>query len=222
MADRSKKPKKYNFQSKQEDQIEGGDADGKDDSEFDPKQLKIGIEHEMEHTDDKDKAKEIAKDHLIEDPEYYTHLKEMEKKSPTKKKKEDEDDSGEGEESDYEPKYYKGTGQDSSVHKNLRTKIHILEALSRHHGQSMQVSDSYKRLHRFAQIIVGRYRTAHTNECDKTCGLASEALGRLGVTGVEDAKSNITGINFKRLKTKDGRKLDTFGIEKGHSHKLEV
>lgn len=40
----------------------------------------MGIKVEMEHTSDPDIAKEIALDHLTEDPEYYTHLAEMEEK----------------------------------------------------------------------------------------------------------------------------------------------
>jgi hypothetical protein len=38
-------------------------------------QLRLGIKTEMEHTDNKSKAKEIAMDHLAEDPKYYTKLK---------------------------------------------------------------------------------------------------------------------------------------------------
>lgn len=37
-----------------------------------------GIKVEMEHTDDKLKASEIAMDHLTEDPKYYTKLKKVE------------------------------------------------------------------------------------------------------------------------------------------------
>lgn len=50
------------------------------DSKFDIKQLKMGIDVEMEHTDDQKIAKQIAKAHLSEFPDYYTHLKEMERK----------------------------------------------------------------------------------------------------------------------------------------------
>jgi hypothetical protein len=39
------------------------------------KELKMGIKIEMEHTDDEDKAKEIAMDHLWENPSYYSKLK---------------------------------------------------------------------------------------------------------------------------------------------------
>ena len=42
------------------------------------RQLKDGIEVEMEHTDSKEKAEEIAMDHLAEDPEYYDKLKKIE------------------------------------------------------------------------------------------------------------------------------------------------
>lgn len=49
------------------------------DSKFDPKELKIGIKVEMEHTDEPVIAKIIAKDHLIECPSYYSRLLKMEK-----------------------------------------------------------------------------------------------------------------------------------------------
>jgi len=41
-------------------------------------QLKMGLSVEMEHTDDPKKALEIAMDHMVESPDYYTKLKEME------------------------------------------------------------------------------------------------------------------------------------------------
>lgn len=56
---------------KVKDLIPGGLADGRPDSDFDPKQLAKGISIEVEHTKDKDLAKEIAKDHLTELPNYY-------------------------------------------------------------------------------------------------------------------------------------------------------
>jgi len=56
---------------KVKDQVPGGVGDGKPDSDFDPKQLAEGIRIEVEHTKDKDLAKEIAKDHLTELPNYY-------------------------------------------------------------------------------------------------------------------------------------------------------
>lgn len=39
---------------------------------FDPIELEIGTEVEFEHTDEKEIAKEIAKDHLKENPFYYS------------------------------------------------------------------------------------------------------------------------------------------------------
>jgi hypothetical protein len=44
------------------------------------KQLKKGMKVESEHTDDKEKQKEIASDHLAEFPNYYEELEGMEKK----------------------------------------------------------------------------------------------------------------------------------------------
>lgn len=41
------------------------------------KQIKIGIEVEKEHTDSDEEAEKIAKQHIYEDPEYYTKLKEV-------------------------------------------------------------------------------------------------------------------------------------------------
>jgi len=43
------------------------------------RQLEIGIDVEKEHTSDKNAAREIALDHLGEDPKYYTKLVKMEK-----------------------------------------------------------------------------------------------------------------------------------------------
>jgi len=45
--------------------------------DVDPKELKMGVEVEMEHTDDPSKAKIIALQHLAEDPKYYTKLKSL-------------------------------------------------------------------------------------------------------------------------------------------------
>lgn len=64
---------------KESEKIKGGIGDKRSDSDFDPEQLKNGIKVEMEHTKDPDIAKEIAKDHLSEDPNYYKKLKKIEK-----------------------------------------------------------------------------------------------------------------------------------------------
>lgn len=71
------------------DTLPGGKADTKKPGDFDPEEIKKGVEHELEHTDDRQMAKEIAMDHLAEDPKYYTHLDEMEEK--VKREKETND-----------------------------------------------------------------------------------------------------------------------------------
>ena len=48
---------------------------GVEDIDYDENELKMGIEVELEHTDDKDVATTIAKQHLAEDPAYYSKLK---------------------------------------------------------------------------------------------------------------------------------------------------
>jgi len=45
------------------------------------KELEMGVEVEMEHVDDKDLSRDIAIDHLVEFPDYYTRLKDMEKEA---------------------------------------------------------------------------------------------------------------------------------------------
>ena len=47
------------------------------------KELKKGIEIELEHTDSDEIAKEIAMDHLFEDPKYYTKIEKIETKEAT-------------------------------------------------------------------------------------------------------------------------------------------
>lgn len=54
------------------DELPGGIADGLSDELFDEDELMKGQEEEMEHTSDSEIAKEIAKDHLAEDDEYYS------------------------------------------------------------------------------------------------------------------------------------------------------
>jgi len=47
---------------------------------YNKRQLRMGTKIEMEHTKSKRFAQKIAKDHLREFPNYYTHLIKMEKK----------------------------------------------------------------------------------------------------------------------------------------------
>ena len=42
-------------------------------------QMMLGPKHEREHTNDPDIAWVIAKDHILENPNYYTMLEKMEK-----------------------------------------------------------------------------------------------------------------------------------------------
>jgi 8-oxo-dGTP pyrophosphatase MutT (NUDIX family) len=74
---------------KDPDNISGGVADGKtikdvmdkyNLSEDDVKKIcEEGTKHEMEHTDDENIAREIARDHIWEDKDYYKKLKKIEK-----------------------------------------------------------------------------------------------------------------------------------------------
>jgi len=64
-------------------ELEGGLGDDASLSDFCPKQLAMGLEVEMEHTDDPKVALEIAMDHLTELPDYYTRLNDMEADAET-------------------------------------------------------------------------------------------------------------------------------------------
>jgi hypothetical protein len=56
------------------------------DSKFNQVQLRAGTKVEMEHTRYKSTAKQIAKAHLQESPEYYKELKKMEQRLEKKKR----------------------------------------------------------------------------------------------------------------------------------------
>ena len=60
------------------DLLQGGKADNVPDREFSPTSLSEGQEDEREHTDNDQIAKEIAKDHLQGDPQYYKKEKLIE------------------------------------------------------------------------------------------------------------------------------------------------
>ena len=53
----------------------------KNPKKVDPEELRIGIKVEMEHTDCPLIAERIAKDHLMEFPDYYTRLIKMEQEA---------------------------------------------------------------------------------------------------------------------------------------------
>jgi len=74
---------------RESERIHGGLADGKTLQDIADKhgvslshiktQMKKGIKVEMEHTDDEKVAREVAMDHLMEDPNYYDKLEKVEK-----------------------------------------------------------------------------------------------------------------------------------------------
>lgn len=69
-------PDRMEAPMEEREKLKGGAGDNRPDSAFDQKQLATGIEDETgEHTPDKQIGKEIAKDHLTNDPDYYIKLK---------------------------------------------------------------------------------------------------------------------------------------------------
>lgn len=67
--------------SQKKQHLKGGIGDSANPNDFDPKQVKMGMKVESEHTSDKEVAMEIVLDHLSEDPHYYTKLKKVEESS---------------------------------------------------------------------------------------------------------------------------------------------
>lgn len=66
---------------KAKDLLPGGEADNVSDAKFNKKKLRYAQKHEMEHTTSPGMAKELAKDHMLEDQDYYKKLEKIEKKS---------------------------------------------------------------------------------------------------------------------------------------------
>jgi hypothetical protein len=54
--------------------LRGGLGDKLNPEDVDPDELELGIKTELEHTSDRELAKDIALDHLSEHPDYYTRL----------------------------------------------------------------------------------------------------------------------------------------------------
>lgn len=109
------------FAKTAKENIPGGRAKGRSPSEFDAKELEMGIQVEAEHLEGggysksemEDQAREIAMDHLAEISDYYTRLKKMEgeagvkeAKSKYKNKKQVDKADGSGKTTVYE--YSKG------------------------------------------------------------------------------------------------------------------
>jgi len=67
------------------EKIPEGRSSGKKPSDFSEDAIQKGIKIELEHTSDRELAKEIAMDHLDEFPDYYEELDKMEKKLKNKK-----------------------------------------------------------------------------------------------------------------------------------------
>jgi hypothetical protein len=70
------------FLLREDQYLVGGKGDELDEEDVDEDELMMGIEVEREHTTNKKIAKEIALDHLAEDPQYYTKLKLIHKENP--------------------------------------------------------------------------------------------------------------------------------------------
>jgi hypothetical protein len=67
--------------------LPGGKGDDLEEKDVDPEEFEMGIQVESEHTTNKKIAREIALDHLAEDPKYYTKLKMLHKDNPRKASK---------------------------------------------------------------------------------------------------------------------------------------
>ena len=80
----------YLFKEDEDNVLIGGLGDELDEEDVDAKELEMGIQVEMEHTKDKNIAREIALDHLSETSDYYTKLKAIHKENPVTSKRTNE------------------------------------------------------------------------------------------------------------------------------------
>ena len=94
--------KSLNEGAKKENKLKGGKGDKLDADHVNYHEFTKGWKHELEHTDDIDKAKEIALDHLAEDPNYYTRLDMVEYQAEKSKKKTAAKKTKEGDNKDHE------------------------------------------------------------------------------------------------------------------------
>lgn len=78
--------KALNESSTKKQKLKGGKGDNLVPDQVNYYEFRKGWKHELEHTDDIDKAKEIALDHLAEDPMYYTRLEMIETKAKKKQR----------------------------------------------------------------------------------------------------------------------------------------
>jgi hypothetical protein len=80
----------YLFKEDEDNVLIGGLGDELDEEDVDAEELEMGIKVEMEHTKDKNIAREIALDHLSETSDYYTKLKAIHKENPVTSKRANE------------------------------------------------------------------------------------------------------------------------------------
>lgn len=71
----------FKFHKLAADRLPGGRADNKKPSNFEASELQRGVRVELEHTNTRSLAQEIAMDHLTEDPKYYRKLKTIHKEA---------------------------------------------------------------------------------------------------------------------------------------------
>jgi len=83
------KKSQFNFTKKTQDNLSGGYGDDMPISSFPPEAISKGLKVEYEHTNDKELAEEIVKDHLTENIKYYDYLEDME----TEFKKDDKEET---------------------------------------------------------------------------------------------------------------------------------
>jgi len=74
----------FKFHKLAADILPGGKADNKKPSDFEASELRRGVKVELEHTKARPLAREIAMDHLTEDPKYYRKLESIHKEAGVK------------------------------------------------------------------------------------------------------------------------------------------
>jgi predicted nucleotidyltransferase len=108
-------------------------------------QLKLGIKTEMEHTDIKKQAKEIALDHLAEDPKYYTKLKKAKLEENIIKKLKEEINIPSKLKSDVKIEYHKNLNPKFWLNNHLKSNIRKnLLSLAKYYFKTLELEPNVK------------------------------------------------------------------------------
>lgn len=185
--------------------LKGGKGDKLTPDQVNYYEFKKGWKHELEHTDDIDKAKEIALDHLAEDPMYYTRLEMIEVKAKKKeradlpidisKKKADLKDA-KNQMSPVEKKKESSNVSDSGKQEKARSKTAGVKKMKGGSGEMKSIKEASSDLEK------GDIKVKTPEEINAIKSRFSEQKkGQFEITSIADGSVKNININYELYKT---------------------